>query len=129
MILSLMSTKNLFETDFLDTKIEELVKYKQNLKRYIERFDLYKKSDISFKQKIALAKEVPLCDYHQFNRINKSVCPFHNEKTPSFQYYKKTNTAHCFGSCGETFDTIAFVQKKYTLKFTEAINLILGHGK
>lgn len=34
-------------------------------------------------------------------------CPFHNEKSPSFKWYKKENYFKCFG-CGETIDIIDF---------------------
>jgi DNA primase len=39
---------------------------------------------------------------------NKLCCPFHEEKTPSFTIYPKTNTFHCFG-CGKNGDTIEFI--------------------
>lgn len=46
----------------------------------------------------------------ELNKHGKCNCPFHNEKTPSFQIYKKTQSFYCFG-CGVGGDTIAFVQK------------------
>lgn len=36
----------------------------------------------------------------------KCCCPFHDEDTPSFIYNKKTNQAHCFGTCGRSWDII-----------------------
>ena len=39
---------------------------------------------------------------------NKALCPLHNEKTPSFTIYPKTNTWHCFG-CGAGGSSIDFV--------------------
>ena len=47
-------------------------------------------------------------------------CPFHQEKTPSFVVTPSRNTAHCFGSCGRTFDSISFVMEKRGLTFYEA---------
>ena len=46
----------------------------------------------------------------ELNRNNKACCPFHTEKTASFQVYPKTQSFYCFG-CGVGGDTIAFVQK------------------
>lgn len=40
----------------------------------------------------------------------KGLCPFHQEKTPSFTVNKTTNLWHCFG-CGEGSDVIGFIQQ------------------
>ena len=50
----------------------------------------------------------------------KGLCPFHQEKTPSFTVNPEKAVFHCFG-CGESGDAIDFVQKQETLSFTEAI--------
>ncbi len=36
----------------------------------------------------------------------KSLCPFHEEKTPSFVYNPKNYSFHCFGSCSRNYDII-----------------------
>lgn len=36
----------------------------------------------------------------------KACCPFHEEKTPSFIYNRKSFCFHCFGSCGRNYDII-----------------------
>jgi len=41
-------------------------------------------------------------------------CPFHQDPTPSFTIYEKTNSFYCFG-CGAGGDGIKFVQKFYNL--------------
>ena len=48
------------------------------------------------------------------DRQGKLCCPFHEDKTPSFQIYSKTNTWHCFsGNCNAgSGDVIDFVMKK-----------------
>ncbi len=50
----------------------------------------------------------------------KGLCPFHDEKTPSFTVRPTVGAYHCFG-CGEGGDVISFVQKVEHLTFTEAI--------
>jgi DNA primase len=50
----------------------------------------------------------------------KGLCPFHDEKTPSFNIRPAVGAWHCFG-CGEGGDVISFVQKVEHLSFTEAV--------
>lgn len=50
----------------------------------------------------------------------KACCPFHNEKTPSFNINDARGYYHCFG-CGESGDAIKFVQKMDGLTFVEAV--------
>ena len=50
----------------------------------------------------------------------KGLCPFHDEKSPSFTVRPAVGSYHCFG-CGEGGDVISFVQKVEHLTFTESI--------
>src|ERR687888_149753 len=50
----------------------------------------------------------------------KGLCPFHDEKTPSFNVRPTHGTFHCFG-CGEGGDVIAFLMKIDHLSFVEAV--------
>ena len=47
------------------------------------------------------------------------LCPFHNEKTPSFTVSETKQFYHCFG-CGEGGDVISFIMKMENLSFLEA---------
>jgi len=50
----------------------------------------------------------------------KGLCPFHDEKSPSFNVRPTHGTFHCFG-CGEGGDVIAFIMKIDHLTFVEAV--------
>ncbi|HEX6466737.1 MAG TPA: DNA primase [Terriglobales bacterium] len=51
------------------------------------------------------------------------LCPFHNEKTPSFSVHATRQFFHCFG-CGESGDVFKFVQKIESITFPEAIRSV-----
>ncbi len=72
-------------------------------------------------------------DYVQLRRAGadslKGLCPFHNEKSPSFHVRPNHGHFHCFG-CGEGGDVYAFVQKIEHVTFVEAVELLadrVGH--
>ena len=51
------------------------------------------------------------------------LCPFHEERTPSFSVDAQEKLYHCFG-CGVGGDTIKFVEEKEGLGFAEAVELL-----
>src|SRR5579864_4708089 len=51
------------------------------------------------------------------------LCPFHQEKTPSFSVHATRQFFHCFG-CGVSGDVIKFVQKIENISFPEALRLV-----
>lgn len=51
------------------------------------------------------------------------LCPFHQEKTPSFSVHATRQFFHCFG-CGTSGDVFSFVQKIENITFPEAVRLI-----
>ena len=53
----------------------------------------------------------------------KGLCPFHDERSPSFHIRPQLGTFHCFG-CGESGDVIAFIQKMDHSSFTETVELL-----
>jgi DNA primase len=55
----------------------------------------------------------------------KGLCPFHQERTPSFTVSPARGTFKCFG-CGEGGDAITFVEKTENVDFVGAIELLAG---
>jgi DNA primase len=53
----------------------------------------------------------------------KGLCPFHNEKTPSFNVDSDKGFFKCFG-CGKAGDAITFVRETEQLSFTEAVEAL-----
>ncbi|MBO7303661.1 MAG: DNA primase [Clostridia bacterium] len=53
----------------------------------------------------------------------KGLCPFHNEKTPSFTVYPADNTFYCFG-CGVGGNAITFVRQAEHLDYPDAIEFL-----
>ncbi len=72
-------------------------------------------------------------DFVQLRRAGadslKGLCPFHDEKSPSFHVRPNHGHFHCFG-CGEGGDVYAFLQKIEHISFVEAVELLadrVGH--
>ncbi|SED99626.1 DNA primase [Ruania alba] len=55
----------------------------------------------------------------------KGLCPFHDERTPSFHVRPQLGLWHCFG-CDEGGDVISFIQRIDHLPFTEAVEHLAG---
>jgi DNA primase len=53
----------------------------------------------------------------------QGLCPFHQEKTPSFSVHASRQFFHCFG-CGASGDVFSFVQKIENITFPEAVRLL-----
>ncbi len=58
-------------------------------------------------------------------REYSGLCPFHNEKTPSFTVNEEKGFFHCFG-CGAHGDVISFVMRGDGLSFPEAVERLAG---
>ena len=55
------------------------------------------------------------------------LCPFHNEKTPSFTVYPENNSFYCFG-CGAGGDVISFVKRVENLDYIDAVKFLAGRA-
>jgi len=55
----------------------------------------------------------------------KGLCPFHDERSPSFHVRPQVGMYHCFG-CGESGDVYTFLQKMDHVSFSEAVERLAG---
>jgi DNA primase len=63
----------------------------------------------------------------QCGRSLKGLCPFHEEKTPSFHVWPESQSFRCFGQCGVGGDIITFVSMAYGYSFIQAVEFLGGH--
>lgn len=56
----------------------------------------------------------------------KGLCPFHDERSPSFHVRPQVGRYHCFG-CGEDGDVFTFLQRMDHVSFTEAVERLAGN--
>jgi len=84
----------------------------------------------NFQEKLEIAKQYPILQIaEQYLQIKKSgnnyvaLCPFHNEKSPSFYIYTSGNNYHCFG-CGAHGDIINLIQHLCGSNFKEAVEIL-----
>jgi DNA primase len=57
-------------------------------------------------------------------RTFKGLCPFHQERTPSFVVYPESGTWHCFGACATGGDVFTYVMRRENVDFGEALRLL-----
>ena len=60
---------------------------------------------------------------HQAGKNMKGLCPFHNEKTPSFFVSKERQLFNCFG-CGEKGNVIQFISKYKHLDYADSVKFL-----
>lgn len=56
-------------------------------------------------------------------RVYVGLCPFHSEKTPSFNVFEDTQSFYCFG-CGAGGDVITFIRRIENLDYVDAVKLL-----
>src|SRR5437660_12789176 len=73
----------------------------------------------AIKAKIEVAEEVGLVvALRKSGKSLQGLCPFHNERTPSFYVFPESQTWRCFG-CNEGGDVFTFVEKQQGLDFRD----------
>src|SRR6266550_1864894 len=78
----------------------------------------------TIKAKINVVDEIGLVvALQKSGKALKGLCPFHNERTPSFYVFAETQTWRCFG-CNEGGDVFSFVEKQQGLEFREALQYL-----
>jgi DNA primase len=86
-------------------------------------------ADLDFKETVKQQADIVriVGDYVRLKKSGSQnfsgLCPFHNEKTPSFSVHATRQFFHCFG-CGVSGDVFAFVQKIENITFPETVRLI-----
>jgi len=83
---------------------------------------LYSKESLeSLRQRIDLVEVISShVDMKPSGAAYKGLCPFHDEKSPSFMIHKGDKHYHCFG-CGAHGDAIQFLMEMQRLSFTDAV--------
>jgi len=56
----------------------------------------------------------------------QGLCPFHNEKTPSFHVHPGKQVYRCFGSCAKGGNVFTFIMEHDGLSFPEAVRKLAG---
>src|SRR5579859_5898050 len=78
----------------------------------------------TIKAKIDVIEEIGLVvALQKSGKALKGLCPFHNERTPSFYVFAETQTWRCFG-CNEGGDIFSFVQKQQGLDFRDTLHYL-----
>lgn len=62
----------------------------------------------------------PYVNLRRRGKLLTGLCPFHNEKTPSFTVYPDSNSFYCFG-CGAGGEIVTFIRRVENLDFVEAV--------
>ena len=120
--------------DLFEKKLQKIRKHIHRLNSYL--YDEESKGKVITPCDIEKAKQVPISDIFEMlyegvvKRSGKSyycLCPFHEEKNPSFHIYPESNTFVCFG-CGEKGDVIDLVKKMKKVNFKRAVEFLLKGG-
>lgn len=89
------------------------------IEKYTKPVHVPREYSSDVEDEISRAKAYPIQNLISFTRY-KACCIWHNEKTPSLQYYPKNNVVHCFG-CGKHADAIDVYRQLHNCSFKEAV--------
>lgn len=104
-----------------EIQIQTLLQDIKRLKGYLQLNKLGKQDNA--KINIEKAKSVPIDTFIKFNRAGFAPCIWHNEKTGSMYYYRKSNKVKCFG-CQKSGDVIDVIKEIRKCSFIEAVNIL-----
>lgn len=116
---------------------QKLVEINKHLSRlYRQRFiaeNRKPKGDRLSEEQIQQALSVPLVDVamrsiklRRAGRTFMGLCPFHNERRPSFHIYPQKNNFYCYG-CNKGGNVINFIRETQGLSFRESVNYLIGN--
>ena len=74
----------------------------------------------------SIAKITDFITTKQKGNNHLALCPFHNEKTPSFTIPKDNKSYKCFG-CGKGGDVFSFIKETKNIGFIDAVNYVAAH--
>ncbi len=126
----LQSIRDLRQNELADWLVENLEREHRQLVGKINRYRMYIEGveiNKDWEEAKLRAKRRPIADLYvgqlrKTGKLLKGKCPFHEDQSPSFLIYPN-NSFHCFG-CQANGDSIAFIMKRDSLDFKEAVKLL-----
>jgi len=120
-------------SEFIIPKIKQADRHIARLKILMKAYKGKLPKDIITDEDVRQAKQYDIKWLYEekggkLKRIGRNyigLCPFHEEKHPSFQIYTNSNSFYCFG-CNRGGDAITFVQKIFALSFIGAVEYMVG---
>jgi len=106
-------------------RIEGVIRHLTVEKYLLEHPEDLTKSGRLTPEEIERAVSYPFDELIKFNAAGFAICPFHQEKTPSFHFIKWSNRAHCFG-CQWHGDVIQFLMDRDGIGFKKAVRSLCG---
>ncbi len=106
--------------------LNENVEGMERLRNKIRARQVHKAEPSAFsvtEYEIAKAREYPIGNLVGETKMNKIICPFHEDTKPSM--YVKNGWAYCF-SCGESCDSIRWMMDVKNYKFFDAVKYLQG---
>ena len=123
------SVRKYFEAEKDGYEKNILTRYKARVNQSKEVYEIFTYrpyDDKSIKdEEINRARERNIGDFIKLDSRGFAICPFHNERTPSFHVHSRWNRFYCFG-CGAKGDVIEFIRKQNGFGFKEAVKYLIN---